>query len=492
MSIRLKLLLSYAAMLIVPLLSIILISLMMVIYFRGDLQSMKGIYESTEDMFDNEGIEHISKELNRTIEQRPRVIQDPAYLHEIDTDLQPLASSLVIRLKDRLIYQSDVLNAAPALIRNLPAYNDHDIWDRFPSTKFGNSFYSFVQLDFLSADKEPGSVFVITKINPITYYTRKFFPILFVSLILTMIVTHVLLTYFMSKHIIRPLVALRRAVGEMKEGNLEYGIEVSSKDEIGQLGIAFEEMRLKLRESIQVQQQYEENRKELISNISHDLKTPITAIKGYVDGIMDGIADTPERNIKYMKTIAKKAEEMDYLINELFLYAKLDLNRLPFMFESVNFKQFILDWSEDLKFELEKVGISFHSNVQIDSHVQVSMDRDHFNRVLNNIIQNSMKYMDKTAKKIELTAYCANESAVLEITDNGQGIEKSELSSIFERFYRTDESRNSKTGGSGLGLAIAKQIMEGHEGSIEALSDLSIGTTIKLTIPINKKGPDEP
>src|SRR5262249_937455 len=153
----------------------------------------------------------------------------------------------------------------------------------------------------------------------------------------------------------------------------------------------------RLQQSLEVQKQYETNRKELLASISHDLRTPLTAIRGYVDGIIEGVADTPEKNRKYMQTIAIKADELDHLINELFLYSKLDLNRLPFVFETVPLLPFLKDWAEELAFELDKKGIALRTNIDVPIEVDVAMDRDHFKRVLNNIIQNSERYMDKPA-----------------------------------------------------------------------------------------------
>ena len=123
-------------------------------------------------------------------------------------------------------------------------------------------------------------------------------------------------------------------------------------------------MRARLKKSIKVQLQYEENRKELISNISHDLKTPITAIKGYIEGIRDGVADTPEKTNKYINTIYTKATDVDKLIDELFLYSKLDLNKFAFNFTKVNVYQYIEDCIEELYFPLTKEKYYNKSTIQ--------------------------------------------------------------------------------------------------------------------------------
>ncbi|SFJ35527.1 Signal transduction histidine kinase [Paenibacillus sp. UNC496MF] len=484
MSIRLKLLLSYAAMLVIPLVSIMLISLLMVIFFQGDLQNIKSLYESTEDRFDYDRVEHIAKEIKRSVQRQPELLTDQAYLDEMTAELKARDAGLAVRLDGALVYQSADVRQVPELTAGLPPFKKPDAASQYPAVKIANANYLYLQFDFDDRTAKQGTVFIISKIDPVTYFIRKYFPTLFISLLFVLVLTHLLLTTFMSRRIIRPLQALRNAAREIKEGNLDFRLRVAGKDEIGQLGVAFEEMRSRLQQSIERQAQYEENRKTLIANISHDLKTPLTAIKGYVDGIVEGVADTPEKSAKYMRTIAAKADELDVLINELFLYSKLDLNREPFRFEAVRLEPYLRDWSDELQFELEKRRIGYTAAIALDPETVVSLDWDHFKRVLNNIIQNSVRYSDKAEPAIALSAARDGQEVVIRIADNGIGIEPEALTHIFERFYRAEESRNADTGGSGLGLAIAKQIMEGHGGTISAVSRPNEGTTVTLRIPV--------
>ncbi|WP_020426754.1 HAMP domain-containing sensor histidine kinase, partial [Paenibacillus riograndensis] len=279
--------------------------------------------------------------------------------------------------------------------------------------------------------------------------------------------------------------------GLVTEGNLDFRVKIDSKDELGQLGMAFEEMRSRLQQSLLMQQQYESNRKELITNISHDLKTPITAIKGYVDGILEGVADSPEKNEKYMRTIAAKAGEMDHLIDELFLFSKLDMQKLPFSFESVPILPFLKDWAEELEVELEKQQVDLQIDMNGGEAARISVDRDSFKRVLGNIIQNSLKYMDKPEKRITVQTLVEGKNFTLAIGDNGPGIPPEAAGHIFERFYRAEQSRNTNTGGSGLGLAIARQIILEHGGTIHADSKEGEGTEIRIVLPIEEGGAGE-
>jgi signal transduction histidine kinase len=339
------------------------------------------------------------------------------------------------------------------------------------------------QHDFNFSDGSRGSAFIVTDTNMIVEFVRNFSSLFFIALFIILVVTNGLLTYFVSRSIIRPLRSLKRAADEIKEGNLDFEIKPESHDEIGELSVSFEQMRRKLKESVELQLQYEENRKELISNISHDLKTPVTAIKGYVEGIIDGVSNSPDKLDKYVKTIYAKAVQMDRLIDELFLFSKLDLKKLPFHFEEVELGSFLRDCYEELHMDMEEKGVSFLLETPgTDFTAWVIADRDKLKRVLTNIIENALKYMDKAQGIIRLRMHDTGDRVVVEVEDNGQGISAEALPHIFDRFYRADPSRNAATGGSGLGLAIVKQIIEEHCGLIWAKSEPGVGTSIYFAL----------
>ncbi|MEN8698574.1 sensor histidine kinase [Bacillus infantis] len=304
----------------------------------------------------------------------------------------------------------------------------------------------------------------------------------FAAVIVILVLTNAILTYFVSKSILVPIRELSEAAGKISEGNLEYSVKSGSRDELGQLSNTFEEMRLKLKEAERMQKQYERNRQELIASISHDLKTPLTSIKGYVSGIQDGIAGTPEKLERYMDKISRNANDMDALIDELFLYSKLDLEQMPYNFEKVKLDSFFADLIEELSFNMEKENGRAELFLEGGECFIVKADREKLNRVVKNITQNSLKYMIKTHKRIEIRLDSRPGEVAVRIKDNGSGISKEELSRIFDSFYRTDASRNSATGGSGLGLSIARKIIEGHGGRIWAASEPGEGTSIHFTL----------
>nr|WP_294492435.1 HAMP domain-containing sensor histidine kinase [uncultured Mediterraneibacter sp.] len=294
--------------------------------------------------------------------------------------------------------------------------------------------------------------------------------------------TTALLIYWIYRSVSVPLTKLQKAARNIKEGNLDFEIRQESDDEIGQLCQDFEEMRLRLKANAEEKVQFDRENKELISNISHDLKTPITAIKGYVEGIMDGVADTPEKIDRYIKTIYNKANEMDLLINELTLYSKIDTNRIPYDFATISAKEYFEDCAADLHMELESKGVSFHYNNTMEEDCKVIVDPEQLRRVINNIVSNSLKYMDKPNGRVTMELKDVGDFVQIELGDNGKGIAAKDLPYIFDRFYRTDASRNSSKGGSGIGLSIVKKIVEEHGGNIWATSDEGAGTTMYFVI----------
>lgn len=289
-----------------------------------------------------------------------------------------------------------------------------------------------------------------------------------------------------------PLVKLRKATQNIKEGNLDFVLEVEGKDEFSQLCQDFEEMCKRLKESTEEKILMDKENKELISNISHDLKTPITAVKGYVEGIMDGVADTPEKMNRYVRTIYNKTNEMDHLINELTFYSKIDTNRIPYTFSKLNVEDYFSDCAEELGLEMETKGIELVYANYVEKDVQVIADGEQIRRVIHNIVSNAIKYMEKPKGIIQLRVKDVGDFIQVEIEDNGKGIAAKDLPYIFDRFYRTDVSRNSSKGGSGIGLSIVKKIMEDHGGKVWATSRLGIGTIMYFVlrkyqeVPINE------
>lgn len=305
---------------------------------------------------------------------------------------------------------------------------------------------------------------------------------LFFTAFIILIFTGVSVGLWIYRSVAAPLVKLRKATQNIKEGNLDFVLDVEGTDEFSELCRDFEEMRRRLKESAEEKIAMDKENKELISNISHDLKTPITAVKGYVEGIMDGVADTPEKIDKYIRTIYNKANDMDRLINELTVYSGIDNNRIPYHFHRINVAEYFGDCVEEVGLDLESKNVELDYSNLVTQDTMIIADPEQMKRVINNIISNSVKYMDKPKGKIDIRLLDEVDSVRIEIEDNGKGIAAKDLPLIFERFYRTDASRNSSQGGSGIGLSIVKKIIEDHGGYIWATSKEGEGTCMHFVI----------
>ena len=198
--------------------------------------------------------------------------------------------------------------------------------------------------------------------------------------------------------------------------------------------------------------------------------------------VMDGVADTPEKMDKYIRTIYNKSNELDRLINELTFYSGIDCDRIPYHFHRMNVNEFFQDCVEEVGLDLESKNITFDFSNFVEHDTQIIADPERLRKVISNIVGNSVKYLDKEDGRIDIRILDEIDSIRVEIEDNGKGISQRDLGRIFERFYRTDSSRNSTKGGSGIGLSIVKKIIEDHGGYIWATSREGEGTCIHFVI----------
>ncbi|HIT63063.1 MAG TPA: HAMP domain-containing histidine kinase [Candidatus Ventrimonas merdavium] len=354
-------------------------------------------------------------------------------------------------------------------------------------TRLGIAFLTFSLLPVLlvSLVLFMGRMFVAQQFNQLSQMGPEV-----QALVIQMVISGIMMlgficaamTVWVYRSFLRPLNKLQEATRKIRDGNLDFTLEVEEDDEIGELCQDFEEMRIRLKENAEEKVQYDLESKELLSNISHDLKTPITAIKGYVEGIMDGVASSPEKLDKYIRTIYNKANDMDRLIDELTFYSKIDTNKIPYQFAKLNVDSYFRDCAEEVGLELESRNIELGFFNYVAEDVEIIADAEQLKRVINNIISNSVKYLDKPRGIINIRIKDVGDFIQIEIEDNGRGIATKDLPYIFDRFYRTDASRNSSQGGSGIGLSIVRKIVEDHGGRIWATSKEGIGTEMHLVL----------
>ncbi len=412
--------------------------------------------------------------------------EDIEYLSDIEKNVARSSTYLIVR-KGQDIYYTGNEDAAEAIFDKLPDYGG-TVTAEDAGYYYDNLEKYVKQIDFTFTDGSEGSIFVITRVSPLI--SKKLLISTLIAITLILVFTSSVLTQWIQKSVFEPVNELNVAMQHIKEGNLDYVLQNNENGEIGELYRNYEDMRMRLKESTEEKVQQENTNKELISNISHDLKTPITAIKGYVEGLMDGVADTPEKIDKYVRTIYNKANDMDKLINELTMYSGIDNNRIPYNFHRINVADYFGDCIEEVGLDLESRNIKLNYSNMTPEDTVVIADPEQMKKVINNIIGNSVKYMDKKNGVIDIRIFDMQESIQVELEDNGKGIAQKDLGRIFERFYRTDTSRNSAQGGSGIGLAIVKKIIEDHGGYIWATSKEGEGTWRQFVIRMFIELPD--
>jgi len=475
MSIKKRLFFANAAMIVMPIIAIVfIIFLLNIVFFNGFGSGFKQNWQRSDGELTG-----VYNELQKTASLDPDKFYDEQYVKSLKERLNEEKAEVVIRKDNELLFTST--QQMTILNNHLPAFGYKG---NYPAASWvGDGNYSMIQYDFYFNDSSKGSIFLLEPSASFVNFARSFFPVLFIGLILVFILTNILLSTLVSRSILRPVRLLSDAAGQIRSGNLNFHIKSKSRDELGKLVNTFDSMREQLKESLELRDKYEHNRKELIANISHDLKTPITSILGYVEGIQDGVASTAEKQKEYLATVHSKALYVNQLIEELSLYSKLDVKKLPFHFESVDIFAFIQDYLNDINDELSEkdVQVVFDKD---ERHVTVCIDRIKIVRVVENIIFNSVKYMNNEFGKITISIIEQEKKVKVSISDNGPGVSEDEISTIFNRFYRTDPSRS--TAGSGLGLAIASQIIKEHGGEIWAENLSTGGLCVHFTLKKTK------
>jgi len=413
--------------------------------------------------------------------QYPSLFQNKEFLKEYADKAHLKLSTLVVRKNGEIIYSSSKMKESE-LYQMLPDFGDTDN-NSDSGTYYGDDYQCMVkQLDFNDINNNHFSVTIVTSVKQIIPEIKLFITQGIIIIFIVLITTSSILIMWIYKSVIKPLTRLKLATQNIKEGNLDFEMPIEGDDEIAYICHDFEEMRVILSKSTQEKVKFETEEKELISNISHDLRTPLTAIKGYVEGLMDGVADTPQKREKYLKTIFNKVNDMDTLINELTIYSKIDTNRIPYNFKKISVNEYFDDCYNEIVMDLEAKDIELEYCNHANSKMYITADAEQLKRVINNIVSNSVKYLADRKGHIKLDIYDKDAYVHIRIEDNGKGISKEELPHIFERFYRADSSRNSTQGGSGIGLAIVKKIIIDHNGNIWAESKEDIGTVMHLEL----------
>lgn len=294
-----------------------------------------------------------------------------------------------------------------------------------------------------------------------------------------------LVTSRLTGRLTATLKTLRQAADNLREGDLDFQIMACDEKELDELSQSLESVRQRLKTAAVAEATAQEERGLLMANLSHDLRTPITAIKGYVEGIQDGIANTPEKQRHYLDIVYHKSLLLEKLVRNMSDFSEYELGRMQYHFEYVEMSPFLQDLSEEYQADVGRNGMSFTSQIP-RGHYVVTADRSKLKRVLDNLISNAIKY-GRPQGEIALVAEEYEKGLVIQVSDNGKGISTQALRHVFDSFFRADSARTSSVPGSGLGLAICRSIVDSHHGKIWLTSEEGEGTRAFIYLPLQKE-----
>ncbi|MCL2559312.1 MAG: HAMP domain-containing histidine kinase [Turicibacter sp.] len=313
--------------------------------------------------------------------------------------------------------------------------------------------------------------------------------ILNVLVIIILVVFVFLTNHFLMRFVFKPILTslnvLTEGVHEISVGNLGYRLKHDMGNEFDDVGVDFNEMALQLQEMVEQRKVAEKNRKELIAGISHDLRTPLTSIRTYAEGIELGMAITPEKQAQYLNTIKQKTIDIEHIINQLFLFSKLDIGEFPMRLEKQPIDKWLLDFVQAVREEYSEKGlrVELRENTAFE---HVLADSVQLKNVLINLLENSVKYGNKQNGQLIIEAMHKNDHVNITLTDNGPGVSEEDLVHLFDVFYRSDKARTNPGGGSGLGLAISAKMIERMGGVISARNADNGGLQIEINLPVVK------
>jgi len=314
-------------------------------------------------------------------------------------------------------------------------------------------------------------------------YIERYIIIALALILIITVITMMILSHKVFTNIMTPLNTLVHGVHQIWGGDLSYRIKYDKKDEFHTVCADFNEMAHQLQHMVNTRQKDEENRKELIAGISHDLRTPLTSILTYAEGIEIGLASTPKLQQHYLNTIKNKAKDVEHIVSQLFLLAKLDVGEFPMHMDLIDIQSWLNDYLGNISEEYGHKGLHIESSVNIQG-VKVSVDSVQLGNVFTNIIDNSLKYIDREDKISQVVCKPDSGNVIITVSDNGPGVPDEALEKLFHMFYRGDKARSFVSKGSGLGLAISAKIIERFSGTIKAENITSGGLSVIVTLPV--------
>lgn len=298
---------------------------------------------------------------------------------------------------------------------------------------------------------------------------------LFIGAALLGFIFAVVLGLFLSRYITKPIQRVTQAAHGIAHGSFGNRVVVNSQDEIGQLGESFNFMAQRLED-------YEKMRKDFVANVSHELRSPLTSINGFIEALIEGKNKDEQEKNKYLSILQKETNRMSTLVNDLLEISKFDAQKVHFDMSSFPIDTVIKRAIAILKPQLDEKKLTVKTIIS-NKIPQCYGDEDRIEQVIHNLLENAIRYSPQGVKLL-IDARLLKNEIVVEVTDNGPGIPKDEQQRVWERFYRVDKDRSRGNGGTGLGLAIVKEIIDRHGGQVYIDSEVEIGTMFGFTLPI--------
>jgi len=297
------------------------------------------------------------------------------------------------------------------------------------------------------------------------------------------IVLGVIAAYFLSRRISSPIRQMQRTAERIARGDLSQRISIKSQDELGELAKALNTMADELQQKMQHLERMNRIRTDFVANVSHELKTPLTLIKGYVETLEDRALEDPVKVRRFVRIIREHADRLGNIVEDLLTLSELEQSHGRIQKQPFDLKKLIEDVILGFGHAIEDKHHRLEIIAQGDNF-EISADRDKIEQLFVNLIDNAIKYTNEHGQ-ITIRLDGRAEEICVSVQDNGIGIPRKDLDRVFERFYRVDKARSRRLGGTGLGLGIAKHIVLAHHGDIRLESQLGRGTTVHVTLPRN-------
>ena len=308
---------------------------------------------------------------------------------------------------------------------------------------------------------------------------RVIYRVVLLAAIVTLMIA-LTIAYFVSKSITSPIGRMQRAAERIAKGEYDSRVSIKSKDELGQLAKSLNAMADELQQQIEDLKKMDTIRTDFVANVSHELKTPLTLIKGYIETLEGKTLDDKEKSRRFVAIIKEHADRLENIINDLLSLSELELSRDCLTKVRLDVKTLIDDIALGFEHSLDAKHLTLNVDDRGDDF-KIEADRDKIERVFVNLIDNAIKYTE-TGGRIDISIREDSESVTVIVQDNGIGIGREHIGRVFERFYRVDKARSRELGGTGLGLGIAKHIVLAHHGQICIESTPGIGTKVFLTL----------